>query len=73
MTFGLIKNTSRHNKGKDIKNDLKNVPCQRKRHSWSHSNNSLPIMIENNFFLKLKYFFKKDNFSCKSIKEKEFF
>jgi hypothetical protein len=59
MTFGLIKNTNRLNKGEDINNDLKNVPCQRKRHSWSHPNNSLPIIIDNNF-------------ACKSIKKKDF-
>jgi hypothetical protein len=73
MTFGLIKNTNRHNKGEDINNDLKNVPCQRMRHSSSHPNNSLPIIIENKFFLKLKCLFKKDNFAYKSIKKKEFF
>jgi len=59
MTFGLIKNTSIHNKGEDINNDLKNVPNQRKKHSWSHLNNSLPIMIENIYIWNWNDFFKR--------------
>ncbi len=70
MTFGLIKNTSIHNKGKYLKNDLRYVPCQRRKHSCSHFNNNLLIIIESNCFLKLQCFLKKDNFVGKFAKEK---
>lgn len=30
MTFGLIKNINKHNKGHDINIDLRDVPCQKK-------------------------------------------
>jgi len=50
MTFGLIKNTSIHNMGKDINNDLRDVPCQRRRHSCSHPNNYLLTITEQLLF-----------------------
>jgi hypothetical protein len=70
MTFGLIKNVSRHNKGEDINSDLRYVPCQRKKHSCSHFNNNLFIIIESNYFLKLKCLLEKDNF-CWQICKRE--
>ncbi len=32
MTFGLIKNRNKRDKGNDINNDLQDVPCQRRKH-----------------------------------------
>jgi len=44
MTFKLIKNTSSHNKRDDIDNDLKNVPCQKRKHLCNDPNNNLIVM-----------------------------
>ncbi len=58
MTFGLIKKKSRHNKGMDINNNLRNVPCQMKRHSCNHPNKNLLVIIESNCnAFKNGYFF----------------
>jgi hypothetical protein len=43
MNSRLIKNTKGHNKGKDINNDLRDVPCQRKRHLCNHRNSNMFI------------------------------
>jgi hypothetical protein len=32
MTFGLLKNTNKHDKEKGMNNDLKDVPFQRRKH-----------------------------------------
>jgi hypothetical protein len=59
------------NRGKDINNNLKNVPCQRRRHLCNHPNSSLPTIINNNGFLKLQCLLKKDNFAQKCTKHKK--
>jgi hypothetical protein len=41
-------NTSKHNKGMDINNNLKNVSCQRKRHSCNHPNKNLFVTTKSN-------------------------
>jgi hypothetical protein len=59
MTFGLIKNISRHNKGEDINNDLRYVPCQRRKHSFNHFNNNLLIIIKSNCFFEITMLLEK--------------
>jgi len=58
MTFGSIKSTNKHNRGKDINNDLKDVSCQRRKHSCNRPNNSLPTITKSNYILKLQCHFK---------------
>ncbi len=53
MTFKLIKNTSKHNKGEDINNDLGDTPSQKKRHSCNDLNSNMPTITKINCFLKL--------------------
>ncbi len=70
MTFGLIKNTSEHNRREDINNDLRDVSCHRRRHSCIHLSNSLFVITKNNYLKKLQCVFKEDNFVRKFAKEK---
>ncbi len=48
MTFELIKNTSKHNRGMDINNNLINVPCQRKSHSCNDLNKNMFVITKSN-------------------------
>ncbi len=53
MTSRFIKNTRKHNRGKDVNYDLKDLSCQRKNHPCSHLNNSLLVITKSNCSLKL--------------------
>jgi hypothetical protein len=70
MTFILIKNTSRHNRGKDINNNLKNGHVKGGSICVVILNSSLPTIINNNGFLKLQCLLKKDDFAHKCTKHK---
>jgi len=71
MTFGLIKNTSEHNRGEDINNDLRDVSCHMRRHLCIHLNNNLFVTTKKKLLKKNQRVMKKDNFLCKFVKEKK--
>ncbi len=73
MTFTLVQNTSKHNRGHDINNGLRYVSYGKRKHSCIHPTSNLLIIIKSNCFLKLQCFLKMDNFACKSTKEKNIF
>jgi hypothetical protein len=68
MTFKLIKNTKKHNKGKDINNDLKDLSCQRKTTHVVIL--TIVYLLTKAIFFEIVMLHEKDNFVDKFTKEK---
>jgi hypothetical protein len=50
-------------------NNMGNVPCQRRWHSYHHPHNILPIITKYYNFLEVQRFLKEDNFTNKCAKK----